>query len=93
MRLEKLAILKKIVEEHKIKPTSSEFEKTVVSFLKEKIAQETDIKYVSDETFTRVEQAAKHFQSDMKILWTSKKVCVYLIMIFFQTWYYLKICM
>ena len=75
MRVEKLAILKKLVEECKIKPPSSEFEQKVVTLLREKIAEETNLQYVAPETFAKVDQVAKNFKSDMKKLW-STKVCI-----------------
>ena len=79
MRVEKLAILKKIVEEHNIKPTSSEFEQKVESVLREKIAEEINLHYVAPQTFENIANVAKYFKSDMKILWTSSKVCKHLI--------------
>ena len=78
MRVEKLAILKNIVEEHNLKPTSSEFEQKVESVLREKIGQETNLHYVAPQTFEYVGNLAKYFKSDMKILWTSSKVCTHL---------------
>ena len=75
MRLEKLAFLKKIVEEYKINPPSSEFEQKAVTLLREKIAEETNLQYVAPETFSKVDQVAKNFKSDMKKLWTTK-VCI-----------------
>ena len=77
MRVEKLVILKKIVEEHNVKPTSSEFEQKVESVLREKIAQETNLHYVAPQTFEYVANLAKHFKSEMLKLWRSPKVCTY----------------
>ena len=75
MRVEKLAIFKTIIEEYKINPPSSEFEDKVYSVLREKIAQETNLQYVAPQTFEYVANLAKHFKSEMLILWRSPKVC------------------
>ena len=79
MRIDKITVLKEIVELHKINPPSPDFENKVVSVLREKIAQETNLDYVAPETFAKVDQVASNFTSDMKKLWRSPKVCVHFI--------------
>ena len=79
MKVEKLAVLKQIVEEHKINPPNSQFEEKVVSVFREKIAQEINLDYVAPETFAKVNQVASNFTSDMKKLWRSPKVCMHVV--------------
>ena len=73
MRLQKLAVFNKLLDQG-VKPHSPEFEKCVASLLKEKINEEADLKYVSEETLGKVAQVAQKFKSDMKMMFTSPKV-------------------
>ena len=73
VRLEKLPLFQKLFDQG-IKPNSENFIKVLVSMIKEKIAAKVDIKYVSEETFAKVDQIAKNFKTITKGDWTTKKV-------------------
>lgn len=76
MYYEKWDLLTKLLGKG-IKPTNPEFEKSVVSLLKEKIGLEFHLDYVSPETLAKVDQQAKDFKHEMKKLWSSKTVSTY----------------
>ena len=73
MYYEKWDLLTKLLGKG-IKPTNPDFEKSVVSLLKEKIALEIELIHVSPETNAKAEQQARDFKHEMKKLWTSKSV-------------------
>ena len=73
MRVNKLYIFKKLLDQN-IKPPSSEFESKVVSELKNEISKKVDLQYLAPQSFEKVDNLAKHFKSEMLILWRSSKV-------------------
>ena len=73
MRVNKLYIFKKLLDQN-IKPPSSEFESKVVSELKNEISKKVDLQYLAPQSFEKVDNLAKHFKSEMLILWRSPKV-------------------
>ena len=52
----------------------TEFESKVVSELKNEISKKVDLQYLAPQSFEKVDNLAKHFKSEMLILWRSPKV-------------------
>ena len=78
VRLEKLPLFEKLFELG-IKPISDNFEETLVSLIKEKIAAKVDLNYVSPDTFAKVDQIAKNFKTITKKDWRSTAVSLELL--------------
>ena len=77
MRLLKKDIFQKIVIDQKVTPSSPEFEKSVVTLLKNEIAKECNLHRVSADTFTKIADDAKKFKSKLKLLFQKPKVQKY----------------
>ena len=70
IRVEKLLLFDKLINQG-IKPNSEKFQACVISLLKDKIAEEIDLKFVGPDTFTKVETDAQKWSSLMRIQYTT----------------------
>ena len=77
IRIQKLEIFKKVVSENKITPSSAAFEENVITLLKQKVAEKTDLDYVDSDVFSKIEEDVRIFKVKMKTLYSSSKVLIF----------------